>query len=51
MGITVLVSLMAFNKPDMMMKYMMNPYRVQNQKQYYRFITSGFLHRDYGHLF
>jgi membrane associated rhomboid family serine protease len=51
MGITILVSLMAFNKPDMLMKYMMNPYRVQNQKQYYRFITSGFLHRDYGHLF
>jgi membrane associated rhomboid family serine protease len=51
MGITILVSLMAFSKPDMMMKYMMNPYRVQNQKQYYRFITSGFLHRDYGHLF
>jgi membrane associated rhomboid family serine protease len=50
-AITIVISLMAFNRPDMLMKYMMNPYRVQNQKQYYRFITSGFLHQDYGHLF
>jgi len=50
-GITVLVSVMAFNKPAMLMDYMMNPYKVQNRKQYYRFITSGFLHQDYGHLF
>jgi membrane associated rhomboid family serine protease len=35
----------------MMMDYMMNPYKVQNRKQYYRFITSGFLHQNPGHLF
>jgi len=28
----------------------MNPYAVANQKAYYRFITSGFIHADYVHL-
>jgi membrane associated rhomboid family serine protease len=51
MGITVLVSLVALNKPAIMMDYMMNPYKVQTKKQYYRFITSGFLHQNNAHLF
>jgi membrane associated rhomboid family serine protease len=30
---------------------MMNPYLVKHQKQFYRTITSGFIHADYLHLF
>lgn len=28
----------------------MNPYRISRERQYYRFITSGFLHKDHLHL-
>lgn len=28
----------------------MNPYHIQQQKQYYRFLTSGFIHADHIHL-
>lgn len=28
----------------------MNPYRIQRQNQYYRFITSGLIHKDHIHL-
>ena len=50
-GITVAISLYAWNNADIMNKWIMNPYSVQKYKQYYRFLTSGFLHADYGHLF
>lgn len=33
-----------------MSKWMMNPYNVAKKKQYYRFVTSGFIHADYMHL-
>jgi membrane associated rhomboid family serine protease len=50
-GITVVISLYAWNNADIMNKWIMNPYSVQKYKEYYRFLTSGFLHADYGHLF
>jgi len=50
-GITVLVSMMTFNKPEMLNELMMNPYKTKNLRQYYRFITSGFIHKDHLHLF
>ena len=34
-----------------MSSWIMNPYQVANRGQYYRLITSGFLHADWGHLF
>jgi membrane associated rhomboid family serine protease len=49
--ITVLVSLYAWQKPAVMQKWIMNPYRVNRNNEYYRFITSGFIHADYAHLF
>jgi membrane associated rhomboid family serine protease len=49
--ITVLASLYAWQKPALMQKWMMNPYRVNNNNEYYRFITSGFIHADFQHLF
>jgi membrane associated rhomboid family serine protease len=50
-GITVAISLLAFNNQSIMGKWIMNPYSVQKYQEYHRFLTSGFLHADYGHLF
>jgi membrane associated rhomboid family serine protease len=49
-GITVLVSFAAWNNPDLMRKYIMNPYSVDRRGEYMRFITSGFIHQDHMHL-
>ena len=49
-GATVLVSMLAFNKPAMLAEFMMNPYKIRTQGQYYRFLTSGFIHQDHMHL-
>lgn len=49
-GLTVLVSMAAFSKPAMWGEFMMNPYKVKTQRQYYRFVTSGFVHQDHMHL-
>lgn len=48
--VTVIISLMAWNNYGLMERWIMNPYRVVNRGQYYRLITSGFLHADWGHL-
>jgi membrane associated rhomboid family serine protease len=50
-GLTVLVSLYAFNQPTVLQQLIMNPYLVDKRHQYYRFITSGFIHGDMIHLF
>jgi membrane associated rhomboid family serine protease len=50
-GITVALSFYAWNNYSIMNKWIMNPYSVQRNHEYYRFLTSGFLHADYGHLF
>lgn len=48
--ITVAVSFYAFNKPALLQKLMMNPYLIKKEGQYYRFISSGFIHKDHTHL-
>ncbi|GAB2782727.1 rhomboid family intramembrane serine protease [Rhabdobacter roseus] len=48
--ITVAISWYAWNNPSLLDKWMLNPYRVIQKKEYYRFITSGFIHADFGHL-
>ena len=50
-AITVAISLYAWNNQNIMNKWIMNPYAVQKYREYYRLLTSGFLHADYGHLF
>lgn len=47
----VAASFYAWNRPDIMEKWLMNPYQINNKGEYYRFITSGFIHADYMHLF
>lgn len=49
--ITCGISIAAFNSNDLMSRWMMYPYAVRHQNQWYRFITSGFLHADWTHLF
>lgn len=49
-GITVGVSLLAWNRPELMQRWIFNPYQIQANGEYYRFLTSGFLHQDYTHL-
>lgn len=48
--ISVLASLYAWQRDDVMKKWIFNPYSVNKYKQYYRFITSGFIHNDFIHL-
>ncbi|MCU0417965.1 MAG: rhomboid family intramembrane serine protease [Cytophagaceae bacterium] len=48
--ITGAVSMLAFNNSDWMSKGIMNPYVIKRRQQWYRMITSGFLHADYIHL-
>ena len=46
----VIFSFIGFSNPAMVDKTIMWPYRVAREKQYVRFITSGFLHADMMHL-
>lgn len=48
--ITAIISVMAWNNYSLMDRWIMNPYDVAQKGQYYRLITSGFLHADWGHL-
>jgi membrane associated rhomboid family serine protease len=50
-GITVLVSMIAFSNESLLGKLILNPYLVNTKGQYYRFLTSGFIHGNYTHLF
>ena len=48
--ITVLVSLSAFRNEKIMSDLIFYPPAVSKNNQYYRFITCGFIHADWGHL-
>ncbi|HEY1030793.1 MAG TPA: rhomboid family intramembrane serine protease [Flavipsychrobacter sp.] len=49
--VTVLVSLGAFNNATLMDKLLLWPRRMDSPSEYHRFLTSGFIHADYMHLF
>ncbi len=49
--ITVLISLAGFRSPKVIDDLIFYPPAITNNKQYYRFITCGFIHADPGHLF
>ncbi len=50
-AITVLISLIAFNNEATKDKLLFYPYGMNTPKEYYRFISYGFIHADYIHLF
>ena len=47
---TVVISLLAFSNEEMMRKWILNPYMVHHRKQWWRMLTSGFIHADFMHL-
>jgi membrane associated rhomboid family serine protease len=49
--VTAGTSLLAFNNDELMRKWILNPYLVHQRKQWWRLISSGFIHADFMHLF
>lgn len=50
-GVTVAVSLIAFNNQELRNKALFYPFTMREPKEYYRFISHGFIHADFIHLF
>jgi membrane associated rhomboid family serine protease len=50
-GVTVVLSIYAFSNRVLWQNWLMIPYRIRRNGEYHRFITSGFIHGDYMHLF
>jgi membrane associated rhomboid family serine protease len=48
--VTVGISYYAWQNPVVLDKMVLNPYKVSHKNEYYRFVTSGFVHADFGHL-
>lgn len=49
-GVTSLISILAFSNRDVFLKLKHWPYQEARDGEYYRWLTSGFLHGDYMHL-
>ncbi|HYG19024.1 MAG TPA: rhomboid family intramembrane serine protease [Ohtaekwangia sp.] len=49
-ALTVLISFYAFNREAVISNMILNPYIISRRGQYFRFISSGFIHRDHMHL-
>ena len=49
--ITAIISLAGFRSPKLIYDLIFYPPAITNNRQYYRFITCGFIHADPGHLF
>lgn len=49
-ALTCIVSYTAFNNAKLMDDWILSPLKVHRDKQYYRYITYGFLHADFMHL-
>lgn len=48
--LTCVISLIAFYQEGLMEDLAMYPYELRTRRQYYRFLTSGFVHADWMHL-
>ncbi|MEM1138046.1 MAG: rhomboid family intramembrane serine protease [Bacteroidota bacterium] len=49
--ITIAISFYVENRVELKYKLMLNPYKMLRDNEYYRFITSGFIHGGWMHLF
>lgn len=47
----LIFSIYAFQKPEILEKYKFNVGAVLHRKEYFRILTAGFLHVNFGHLF
>lgn len=50
-AITVIVSLVAFSNEELLNKLIFYPARMDTPGEYHRFVTAGFIHADFIHLF
>ncbi len=50
-AITVIISLIALGKADVFDKMKFNAYFIHHNKEWYRFLSYGFVHADWMHLF
>lgn len=48
--ITVGISWFAWRNPDQQQRWLMNPYMIVHRKQWYRLVSSGFIHANWIHL-
>jgi membrane associated rhomboid family serine protease len=48
--VTFAVSALAFQNRSIMERYIFNPYIIDQKKEWFRFVSSGFLHADWIHL-
>lgn len=51
LAVTVVTSIMAWNDPVLIARFILNPFKIVKNKEYYRTITSGLIHADGMHLF
>lgn len=49
--ITSVVSYLGWQKPDLQEKLLFHPYSIKHRNEYFRFITGGFVHSGWLHLF
>lgn len=49
-GVTVVTSWIGFQNTEFRSKWMHNAYAAYHRKEYYRLLTSGFIHADFFHL-
>lgn len=49
--ITIALSFYAWKRPEIYQKWILTPYKIKHYREYWRFITSGFVHINYIHLF
>ncbi len=51
LGVTALVSLIAFGSPHRLVRFAISPYEVARYGRWYQLLSSGFFHTGFGHLF
>ncbi|MBP9023445.1 MAG: rhomboid family intramembrane serine protease [Spirochaetes bacterium] len=51
LAVTVVMSIIAFKHKHLMQQWLLTPYNISRSGSYRTFITSGFIHADYQHLF
>ncbi|HLG33801.1 MAG TPA: rhomboid family intramembrane serine protease [Bacteroidia bacterium] len=49
--VTVILSLLAFSSKEVLGRMIFNPYVMHEKREWWRFVTSGFIHADFVHLF
>ncbi|HNX58658.1 MAG TPA: rhomboid family intramembrane serine protease, partial [Spirochaetota bacterium] len=51
LAVTIVMSILAFNREHLMRQWLLVPYAINHGGSYRTFVTSGFIHADYPHLF